>query len=223
MDFESKTAEELVRWTFQEHGERASISCSFGAEDVVLVDMAYKQGVKFRVFTLDTGRLPQETYDVMEEVRRKYGINVEVYFPDRERVEEMVRRFGPNLFYRGVELRKFCCRVRKVEPLARALNGLTAWVTGLRREQSETRAAVAKVEVDQAHGGILKVNPLADWTWEMVWDYIRSNGVPYNKLHDRGYPSIGCAPCTRAVRPGEPLRAGRWWWEEDKKECGMHF
>lgn len=217
------SAEQLVRWTFQEFGEEAAIASSFGAEDVVIIDMAYRLGVKFRVFTIDTGRLPQETYDVMEEVRNKYGINVEVYFPDRERVEEMVRRFGPNLFYRGVELRRFCCRVRKVEPLGRALKGLKAWITGLRRDQSETRESIGKVEVDNTHGGITKVNPLADWTWDMVWSYIRAKSVPYNRLHDIGYPSIGCAPCTRAVKPGEPLRAGRWWWEQEKKECGMHF
>jgi phosphoadenosine phosphosulfate reductase len=160
----------------------------------------------------------------MDAVRHRYGIAVEVYFPDALEVQEMARKHGANLFYNSIELRKLCCGVRKVEPLNRALKDLNAWVTGLRREQAATRAGVRKIELDKEHGDIFKINPLADWTHDQVWSYIRANNVPYNRLHDQGYPSIGCAPCTRAVTPGEHLRAGRWWWEKQAvKECGLHM
>jgi thioredoxin-dependent adenylylsulfate APS reductase len=175
------------------------------------------------VFTLDTGRLNQETYDCMDAIRERYGIQIEVFFPDSNGVEEMVRENGLNLFYNSVELRKLCCGVRKVEPLNRALKGLDAWMTGLRREQAVTRADVRRIELDEDHGNIIKINPLVDWSYGDVWDYIRRKSVPYNRLHKQGYPSIGCAPCTRAVKPGEDLRAGRWWWENpNAKECGLH-
>jgi len=153
-----------------------------------------------------------------------YGLAIDVFFPRTEALEAMVRAHGVNLFYASVENRKLCCGVRKVEPLGRALEGLDAWITGLRREQAVTRGRVRKVEIDADHGGILKLNPLADWSWDRVWGYIRDHAVPYNALHDEGFPSIGCAPCTRAVKPGEDLRAGRWWWEQDAaaKECGLH-
>ena len=176
-----------------------------------------------RVFLLDTGRLNPETYQLVDRVRARYGCVVEVMFPATATVEAMVRDKGMNLFYESRESRTQCCGARKVEPLGRMLAGLDAWMTGLRRDQSPTRSAIAKVGRDAEHGGIVKVNPLADWTSEAVWEYIRANDVPYNPLHDRGYPSIGCAPCTRATRPGESIRAGRWWWEDsDTRECGLH-
>ncbi len=221
--FERSGAEEVLGWALAEYHPRIGFASSFGAEDVVVIDMLVRRQPSARVFTLDTGRLPEETYRLIDAVRERYGLAVEVYAPRADAVEALVREHGVNLFYRSVELRKRCCGVRKVEPLTRALAGLTAWITGLRREQAVTRTAVRKVEVDADHGGIVKVNPLADWTWEQVWDYIRTHGLPYNALHDQGYPSIGCAPCTRAVAPGEDLRAGRWWWERpDTKECGLH-
>lgn len=176
-----------------------------------------------RIFTLDTGRLHAETYSLIDTVRDRYGCAIEVYVPEPAPVEAMVRAHGVNLFYESVELRKQCCGVRKVAPLGRALTGLEAWITGLRREQAVTRTRIAKIEIDVDHGGIVKLNPLADWTAEDVWRYIRAHRVPYNALHDRGYPSIGCAPCTRAVPPGEDERSGRWWWEgPETKECGLH-
>ncbi len=222
-EMEEKSAEEVLRWALGRFRSIA-LASSFGAEDVVIIDMLMKIDKNARVFTLDTGRLNQETYDVMDAIRERYGISIEVYFPDKEDVEKMVREHGMNLFYKSVEYRKLCCEVRKVKPLNRALSNLDAWITGLRREQTDTRSNIMKVEIDHAHNGIVKINPLADWTWSMVWDYIKKNNVPYNKLHDKGYPSIGCEPCTRAIREGEPFRAGRWWWEDRAhKECGLHF
>ena len=159
----------------------------------------------------------------MEALRVRYGMEIEVFFPDAARVENMVRQNGMNLFYDSIEQRKLCCGIRKVEPLKRALNGLDCWMSGVRREQAVTRAQVQKVEIDREHGGIVKVNPLADWTGRQIWEYIRQHKLPYNRLHDRGYPSIGCAPCTRAVQAGEDNRAGRWWWESfETRECGLH-
>ncbi len=222
VSFEGRTAEEILRWAAELFGDRIALASSFGAEDCVIIDMLSRLGVA-RVFTLDTGRLPQETYDVMDAVRDRYGIRIEVYYPNTAEVEAMVREHGLNLFYRAVEFRKLCCHVRKVEPLERALRDLDAWITGLRRDQEPSRASANKLEIDHAHGGKIKVNPLADWTWNDVWTYVRKHKVPYNRLHDRGYPSIGCAPCTRAVAPWEDLRAGRWWWEQgNAKECGLH-
>lgn len=223
-DFEHASAEEILRWAFEKYAPNIALACSFQAEGSVLIDMLHRlRGADFRVFTLDTGRLNQETYDCMEALRQRYGIGIEVYFPAADKVEQMVKAHGLNLFYESIELRKHCCTVRKVEPLKRALSGLAAWATGLRREQVVTRTAVAKVERDDAHGGILKINPLADWTHKQVWDYIAAHDLPYNKLHDRGFPSIGCAPCTRAIKPWEESRAGRWWWEQaEQKECGLH-
>lgn len=222
-DWESKTPEEILAWALGEFQPRIALAASFGAEDVVVLDMLTKLNPEARVFTLDTGRLPAETYALMDAIRERYGLSIEVYFPQAEAVEAMVRERGVNLFYRSIEDRKLCCGVRKVEPLDRALQGLDAWITGLRREQAVTRTQVRKVEVDPDRGGMVKVNPLADWTWDQVWAYIRTYNVPYNALHDRGYPSIGCTPCTRAVQPGEDPRAGRWWWETpETKECGLH-
>ncbi len=220
---ESKSAQEVVRWALETFGDKVALASSFSAEDVAIIDMMVKVNPKARVFTLDTGRLNQETYDVMDKIREKYGARIEVMFPQREAVEQMVREKGLNLFYHSIENRKFCCGIRKVEPLNRALATVDAWITGLRREQVVTRAAVKKVDIDADHGGIAKINPLADWTWEQTMDYVKEHGVPYNALHDQGYPSIGCAPCTRAIKPGEDFRAGRWWWERpEQKECGLH-
>jgi phosphoadenosine phosphosulfate reductase len=175
------------------------------------------------VFTIDTGRLPQETYDLMAKIEERYGIRVEMLFPERAHVEGMAQRHGPNLMYDAVDLRLLCCQVRKVLPLNRYLETLEGWITGLRRDQWASRAEVRKIELDHDHGGIVKVNPLADWTKDEVWDYIRANDIPYHALYDQGYTSVGCAPCTRAIQPGEPDRAGRWWWETNApKECGIH-
>jgi len=216
-------AEEILAWADAEYGNSAAIASSFGVEDVVLIDLASRHAPRLGVFTLDTGRLPPETYDAMEQVRRRYGIRIETYFPDRAAVEALENEKGFFSFRRSVEERKECCAIRKLEPLSRALKGKKAWVTGLRREQSVTRADVEVVEVDQAHGGIVKLNPLAGWTEAQVWRYARDRSLPVNALHERGYPSIGCAPCTRAVAPGEDVRAGRWWWESpEHKECGLH-
>ncbi len=177
-----------------------------------------------RIFVLDTGRLPQETYDLLQQVRRHYNLDVEVYFPQAAAVEALVRRDGPNGFYEGLDQRRACCAVRKVEPLHRALDGADAWITGLRREQAPTRRELQPFELDAEHGGILKINPLLDWTFDQTRAYLRHHGVPVNALHDQGYPSLGCAPCTRPVQPGEDLRAGRWWWEApEHKECGLHL
>jgi len=220
---EEKDAEAVLRWGLDRFHPRIALATSLQAEDMVVLDMAWRINPAIRVFTLDTGRLHEETYQVMERIRDRYGIAVESYFPGREAVETLEREKGFYSFRRGVEERKFCCGVRKVEPLGRALGTLEAWITGLRREQAVTRVGVPKVERDESHGGILKLNPLADWTLAQVWDYIRAHSVPYNALHDLGYPSIGCAPCTRAIKPGEDIRAGRWWWEQpEHKECGLH-
>jgi phosphoadenosine phosphosulfate reductase len=224
-DLEKAPAEAVLRWALDKFSPKISLACSFQAEESVLIDLLHSQrGSDFRIFTLDTGRLNQETYDCMDAIRDRYGISVEVYFPDAGQVQDMVRAHGLNLFYQSVEQRQLCCAVRKVEPLNRALKDLNAWVTGLRREQAASRSDVRKVELDNDHGGIAKINPLADWSNEQVWKYIRDRNVPFNWLHTQGYPSIGCAPCTRAVKPGEEPRAGRWWWENsDKKECGLHI
>ena len=224
-EFENKTAQQVLKWALDTYDGKIALASSFGAEDVVIIDMMYKiEHSKAKVFTLDTGRLNQETYDVMDAIRARYGIQIEVYFPDQFDIEEMVRIRGMNLMYDSVENRKLCCEIRKVRPLNRALMKLDGWITGLRRDRVSTRATTRKIEIDGSHGGIIKVNPLADWTFEMVWDYIKENNIPYNRLHDAGYPSIGCEPCTRAVGPGEDPRSGRWWWENaSNKECGLHF
>jgi phosphoadenosine phosphosulfate reductase len=217
------TPQDVLRWAMDAFPGTIALAWS-GAEDVAVLDMMWRIDPKrTRVFTLDTGRLNPETYELIDAVREKYKIAVDVMFPDTAAVEAMVREKGMNLFYRSIENRKACCQVRKVEPLNRALKGLDGWITGLRRSQSVTRGRLEKVEIDPAHGQIAKVNPLADWTTAQVFEYMAANQVPKNKLHDQGYPSIGCAPCTRAVKPGEDERAGRWWWEDPTlKECGLH-
>jgi phosphoadenosine phosphosulfate reductase len=218
-----KSPEEILRWAavFFGAGECA-LASSLGAEDQVIIDMVQQEKLQIPVFTLDTGRLPQETYDVLEATRKRYGIEVEVLFPETSAVEGMVTRYGPNLFYESVELRRECCRIRKVQPLKKKLLTLKAWICGLRREQSVTRTAIAPVEWDESFG-LYKINPLAGMREATVWEYIRKHNVPFNILHDQGYPSIGCAPCTRAIKPGEDVRAGRWWWEiPEHRECGLH-
>jgi phosphoadenosine phosphosulfate reductase len=201
----------------------AVFASSLAAEDMVLTDMILKAGLPISIFSLETGRLHKETLDVLDKVKAHYGHDIKLYQPQPEAVEDYVSKNGLNAFYDSVEMRKGCCYVRKVEPLGRALAGNKAWVTGQRRAQSTTRAELAVQEDDAAHG-MQKFNPLADWSEADVWEYIRTNNVPYNALHDRGYPSIGCEPCTRAIQPGEDVRAGRWWWENaDSKECGLHL
>jgi len=195
---------------------------SLGAEDVVLTDLIAKHQPDIQMFSLDTGRLPQETYDLMQAVRARYSVPLQVYFPDAAQVESLVTRIGVNGFYDSVDNRKACCHVRKVEPLKRALAGKKAWITGMRREQAVTRGGLEVSSFDADHG-LQKFNPLLEWTNDEVWEYIKANDVPYNALHDQFYPSIGCAPCTRAITPGEDIRAGRWWWEDPQnKECGLH-
>jgi phosphoadenosine phosphosulfate reductase len=222
--YSDKSAEEVLKWTLDNLHPEVALASSFGAEDVVLIDMLTRINPEARIFTLDTGRLNQETYDVMDNLRNKYKIKFEVMFPNQNDVEEMVMEHGMNLFYRSQANRKLCCGIRKVNPLNKILSTLDGWITGIRADQTQNRAAANKFEIDVQFGGILKANPLIDWTWEQVWDYIKANKVPYNKLHDKGYPSIGCEPCTRAVKKGEDLRAGRWWWEsESDKECGLHM
>jgi phosphoadenosine phosphosulfate reductase len=216
--------EEILSWSVENFSPRLSVSCSFGnPEGLVLVDMLHRVAPgRFRVYTLDTGRLPQATYDLIDRVRDRYDVRVEVVFPDAAAVQAMVREHGMNLFYESLEKRQLCCRLRKVEPNRRYLAELDAHVTGLRRQQNVTRAGVATLVLEDG-GRRVKVNPLVDWTSADVWDYVRKHGVPVNRLHNEGFPTVGCAPCTRAVRAGEDARAGRWWWETpETKECGMH-
>jgi thioredoxin-dependent adenylylsulfate APS reductase len=215
---------DIVRWTY-ERFERPVIVASFQAESGVLIDMASRLSDRVQVLTLDTGRLPQETYDVIDRFRERYPkVQIAVQAPDPEALRQLAEQHGANPFYRSVELRRLCCDLRKTQPLARALRGHDAWITGLRRDQSTTRATTPVVVEDSAHGGIAKVAPLVAWSRDQVWDYIRRHDVPHHALYDQGYTSIGCAPCTRATAPGEDERAGRWWWEQDAvKECGLHW
>jgi phosphoadenosine phosphosulfate reductase len=223
VELDDKQPQEVLAWAVERFGEELGVCSSFQAEGCVIIDMAVKIAPNIRVFTIDTGRQANETYEVIERVRDRYGIRVEFFTPDTTTVERMVARHGPNLFHRDVNLRLMCCQVRKVLPLRRALMKFSAWVTGLRRDQWATRSNIRKVEIDHDHGGIVKLAPLADWTEDEVWEYIRAHDVPYNVLYDRGFRSIGCAPCTRAIAPGDDPRSGRWWWETNgPKECGMH-
>lgn len=217
------TAEDALRWASENLHPRVAKASSFGAEDAVLIDIMLKINPEFRFFTLDTGRLPRETYDTIDRIRKKYGVAVEVVFPDAAEVEEMVNAKGVNLFYESVENRKLCCKVRKVHPINRMLATLDGWITGLRHEQTKLRHAATMFQLDAAHGGIVKINPIINWTWEDVQNYIKSHDVVYNELLDRGYLSIGCEPCTRPVKPGQSVRDGRWWWESGSDlECGIH-
>ena len=220
---ENEPTETVLSWALERFHHRIALSNSLQTEDMVVLDIAWRIQPKVRVFTLDTGRLHQETYDMMDRVREHYGIELAVLFPDAAEVENMVRSKGLNLFYNSVENRHECCGVRKVHPLQKHLSSLDAWVTGLRRDQWGTRSNIQKVEVDAANGGIIKLNPIADWSWEQLEEYTRANNVPRHQLYSQGFTSIGCLPCTRTTKPGENPRAGRWWWEDDqKKECGLH-
>ena len=224
---EALGAQEILSWAIGNFSPRLALSCSFGApEGLVLLDMMHGIDPASRVFVLDTGRLHQASYDLIDRVRDRYDKEVEVVFPRAQDVEKMVRSRGLNLFYESVENRQLCCRVRKVEPMNRYLaeQGLEAWVSGLRRDQGVTRGETPKLEIDEAHGGIVKLNPIADWTRGQVLAYAEAHDVPLNRLHRDGYPSVGCAPCSRAIGPNDDERAGRWWWEHpDTKECGIHI
>ena len=220
---DNATAVEILKAGVAAANGPVSLACSFSVEDVAIIDMATESGLPVGVFALDTGRLNEETYEVADAIVERYRIAIDWYFPKHEAVEKLLKEKGPSSFRESLENRHECCRIRKVEPLQRALAGLGGWVTGLRRQQGVTRTDLAALEVDEAHGGIVKINPLIDWSEEQVWSYARSQRLPVNRLHAQGYPSIGCAPCTRAVKNGEDTRAGRWWWENpEHKECGLH-
>lgn len=220
---EGLSAPDILTWAIKNLHPRLALSCSFGnAEGLVLLDMMHRMEKTSRVYVLDTGRLHQATYDLIDRVRDRYGKDVEVVFPEARAVQAMVREHGMNLFYESLEKRQLCCRLRKVEPSRRYLAELDGYVTGLRREQGVTRREVRKAEIE-ADGRLLKINPLADWSQDDVFSYVREHGVPVNRLHAEGFPSVGCAPCTRAVPPGDDPRSGRWWWENaDTRECGLH-
>ena len=221
--YEDRSPQDVLGWALARFGSRMAICTSFQIDGMAILDMAWRIDPTVRVFTIDTGRLPQDTYDLIDTVRDHYQIEIEVYYPDATQVESVARRHGMNLFYQDVNLRLLCCQTRKVLPLQRVLSSLDAWVTGLRRDQLSSRANTRKIEADNDHGGLVKLNPLADWTEERVWDYVRTHGVPTHPFYDQGYTSIGCEPCTRPISAGEDHRAGRWWWENGAlKECGMH-
>jgi len=223
MSLQQKTARsiELLRQAEGSHTP-AVFTTSLGVEDMVLADLIVRHAPKIAIATLDTGRLPAQTYELLEKAERHFKRRIEVFFPQAQAVEQYVRYNGINGFFESITQRKGCCEVRKVEPLGRALAGRKAWITGMRRDQAATRATLEEQAWDEDHQ-LTKFNPLIDWSLQEVWEYVRAHGVPYNALHDAGYPSIGCAPCTRAVAPGEDVRAGRWWWESpDQKECGLH-
>ena len=221
---EAATTQNILDWVDETFGNKAAQMSSFGLEDQALFHIYWTVNHNARLMTLDTLRLPTETYSLFDQTKLRYGVNVEFFYPDMTAVANMVKEKGNNLFYIGRANREFCCGVRKVEPLGRALAGLDCWVTGLRRDQGMDRGSINIVEWDAAHNNY-KVNPLANWTFDKVKEFVKENEIPYNELHDKGYPSLGCAPCTRAIESGEDIRAGRWWWESDPnaKECGIHI
>ncbi|NJM15365.1 MAG: phosphoadenylyl-sulfate reductase [Bacteroidales bacterium] len=220
--FEGKPAENVLQYFLVEHKGKIALSSSLGAEDQVLTDMICKLDAQTGIYTLDTGRLFPETYKLIDDTNKKYQIKIKIFFPEAKQVEDMVMDKGINLFFDSVENRKLCCHIRKIEPLKRALSGLDVWICGLRKDQSITRFFNKVVEWDEANG-LIKINPLLNWSEKDVWDYIKQNNVPYNELHDKSFPSIGCQPCTRAIGFGEDVRSGRWWWEQpEHKECGLH-
>jgi len=220
--FDGDSPEEVLTFFLKEFKGKIALSSSLGLEDQVLTDLIVKIDKSTRIFTLDTGRLFPETYSLIDKTNNQYDIHLDVFFPDFNEVQQLVKTEGINLFYNGIEQRKACCRVRKIGPLKRAFQGLDVWICGLRKEQSVTRQAVQLVEWDKANK-LIKLNPLIHFSEEEVWTYIKEHNVPYNRLHKEGFPSIGCQPCTRAVQPGEDIRAGRWWWENpENKECGLH-
>ena len=218
---EGKSAEDILIWASETFGKDAIFASSLGAEDQVIFDMLCRLELDIPVFTLDTGRLFQDTYDLIAATEKKYNKKIDLFFPNHEAVEKMVNENGVNSFYKSAELRKTCCHVRKLEPLSRALKPYRAWICGLRREQAATRSETKVIDLDDNRK--IKINPLIDWTEKDVWNYMQKYDVPYNKLHDEGFLSIGCACCTRAVASGEHVRSGRWWWENpEQKECGLH-
>ncbi len=220
--FSNASPEEILDFMLKQFGDQIAMASSLSAEDQVLTHMMLTIDPNARIFTLDTGRLFPETYDLIDRTNARYNTRIEVFFPESAEVEAMVKEEGVNLFYHSIENRKRCCHVRKVEPLIRAFSSLRAWISGLRREQSVTRTEVQQVEWDKTHS-LVKVNPLIAWGDEQVWDYIHQHNIPYNPLHKKGFASIGCQPCTRAIEPGEHPRAGRWWWENpESRECGLH-
>lgn len=221
---ESAEPEEILSWAVRNFHPRMALSASFGApEGIAVLHMLHRIEPGTRVFVLDTGRMHQATYDLIDRIRDRFGKQIEVVFPDATAVQRMVSEHGMNLFFESPEKRQLCCRLRKVDPMRRFVVGLDAYVTGLRRDQNANRSDAAKVAVDRSYGGVVKVNPLADWSHDDVWQYVRRYDLPVNRLHSQGYPSVGCAPCSRAIAPGDDPRAGRWWWEQDGlKECGLH-
>ncbi|MBE9467347.1 MAG: phosphoadenylyl-sulfate reductase [Bacteroidetes bacterium] len=219
----NKTPEQIIAFFIEKYNDKIALSSSLGAEDQILTHMIASINKSTKIFTLDTGRCFQESYDLIDKTNKKYDIKIQIYFPDNEQVEKMVNEKGANLFYKSVENRKLCCKIRKLEPLQRAFKSLDVWICGLRQAQSITRINAKLVEWDEKNN-LIKLNPLIEWTEEQVWKYIKEKDIPYNVLHDKGYPSIGCKPCTRAIEKGEDLRAGRWWWEApESKECGLHI
>ncbi len=220
--FKGKTSFEVLERVSAAFGSKIRFASSMGAEDQVIIHLIARAGLPIEIFTLDTGRMFSETYELIEKTEARYGIKIRMMFPDATQVENMVNQKGINLFYKSIENRKLCCNIRKIQPLQRALQGAEAWIAGLRREQSPTRTDLNIAVWDQGNG-LIKINPLLEWSEKQVWEFIKENKIPYNALHDKGYPSIGCQPCTRAVMPGEDIRSGRWWWENpDTKECGLH-
>ncbi|EQA82418.1 phosphoadenylyl-sulfate reductase [Leptospira alstonii] len=217
----SLSLEDALEWISNEYGETAAFSTSLGLEDQVITHVIFSRNLKIRIFTLDTGRLFNETYDLHKLTNASYGKRIETYFPDTNAVQNLINTKGPDSFYDSVENRKECCYIRKVEPLNRALVGTELWITGIRSEQSDSRNSLTKIELDSSRN-ILKYHPLLDWTLERTQDFIDTYRIPVNVLHKKGFPSIGCAPCTRAIQPGEDIRSGRWWWEESNQECGLH-
>ncbi|MFO7977535.1 MAG: phosphoadenylyl-sulfate reductase [Bacteroidales bacterium] len=219
---QGKNPEEVLTFFSENYPGKAVFSSSMGAEDQVITHMIATLGLDIRIFTLDTGRMFAETYECIQKTQARYKVPIEIYFPDARQVEEMVNTLGINLFYQSIENRKLCCNIRKIQPLERALKGNQVWITGLRRQQSPTREELQVAQwLDQYQ--MIKVNPLIDWSQEQLWSFIRRNKIPYNTLHDKDYASIGCQPCTRALLPGEDIRAGRWSWENpDSRECGLH-
>ena len=223
LEFETKTANEIIEWFVSTFRSSGALVTSFQVEGQVILDLAQQIDPSIRVITIDTGRLPEETYSLIDKVRDRYNIDVEVIFPNQKDLQELTENHGINPFYRSVALRLACCNIRKVLPMEQALKNLNGWMTGIRRNQSGTRADVKKIEIDYKHEQKIKINPLADWTQSQVWTYIKDKEIPYSDLYDRGYTSIGCAPCTRPTDGNEDPRAGRWWWEQGvPKECGIH-
>ncbi|MBN2347775.1 MAG: phosphoadenylyl-sulfate reductase [Bacteroidales bacterium] len=220
--FGKEAPENVLQYFLKEYKGKIVLGSSLGPEDQVITHMMINIDKEARIFTLDTGRLFPETYELLDKTEKRYGKKIEVFFPDNHQVEEMVQKKGINLFYESVKNRKQCCNIRKVVPSKRALSGMDVWINGIRKDQTVSRFFNQMVEWDE-HNALIKLNPLLNWTEKDVWQYVKENNIPYNALHDKGFPSIGCQPCTRAVKPDEDVRAGRWWWEQpEHKECGLH-